>query len=175
MKCILPAFAVMLYGTGKVYGDVTCAKPCDVANPCGDGKAQQSVCASPNITNWDTFGLDGETSFVGCSAAICETQCATMNATLDMDNQNGTYCFNKDKNMYSDKDLAEVSAISRGCGGSHFMSGAQLHMVGSSHPACDGTYTEEGVAFSVTSSAGSKVAFTAIYLAASAVALSVLN
>lgn len=174
-KSFLPVFAVLIYGIGKVYGGAYCAKVCDNDDPCGNGKAQQTTCASPNITDWETFGLNGEHNFVGCSKAVCEAECANMNATLPMDNQNGTFCFSMERNMFPDEDLAELSAVARGCDGSHFMTAMGLFMVGSYHTACDESYSEVGLAFtsaeSEITSAGSKVALMAVSFAVSAVCL----
>lgn len=170
-KMILPAFVILFCRIESVYSGAYCAKVCG-EDPCGNGKAQQATCASPNIANWETFGFDGERNFVGCSMDVCEAECVNMNATLEMDNQNGTFCFSMERKMYSDKDLAELSAISRGCTGNHFMTSSQLYMIGDSHPACDETYSEEGFAFT---SSGSKITFTAIAFAASALGLFVLT
>lgn len=147
-----------------------CVKACVGEDPCGDGKAQQQTCASPNITNWDTFDVAEGTSFVGCSHSVCDTACAAMNSTLTMDIQDGTICFPMSDSMmlYEDRDLAEMCAVSKGCSGSHFMSMSGKWMPGSSHTACDASYVEEGLAF--TSSA-TKVSLYFVFITGISAAL----
>jgi hypothetical protein len=54
-----------------------------------------------------------------------------------------TWCLVKDKTMWMNADQANMAAISRGCSGSHEMNGMYMH--GSTHMACQATYTAGGV------------------------------
>jgi hypothetical protein len=55
--------------------------------------------------------------------------------------------------MFMKKDYALMSAVSRGCSGSHEMGmdGVDMHMHGDMHGECDDSYSDVGVTFSASS------------------------
>merc|ERR1712038_592710 len=117
-----------------------------------------------------TFGYDSQSAlpdgFVGCTESVCEMACmsvAMSNSTAEMEIVTGsdsskTWGFQpKDTNdgMFMMKDLAEMSAISRGCSGSHAMNGMYMH--GSGHEACMSSYDDHGVVFGDDPESGSSL------------------
>lgn len=168
------AVALFLSNVENSYAhEAYCVRACVGEDPCGDGKAQQQTCVSPNVTNWNTFDFAEETTVVGCSHTVCDAVCDGMNSTLIMDIVDGTICFpmSQDTMLYEDRDLAEICAISKGCSGSHFMSMSSKWMPGSSHMMCAASYVENGIAF--TSSA-TDVSLSFAFLAGISVVLNSL-
>ena len=141
-----------------------CARPCvgvsagasitDV-DPCGDGMGQSGFCTPVSLEEPDAFGVNGTAvpdAFLGCSHDVCAAFCGTMSAPEDGSlptstvTDDGTICFPRTDmmdGMYMSKDDAELSAVARGCSGSHSM--GEMVMVGSTHPACASSYSKEGV------------------------------
>lgn len=147
-----------------------CARPCvgvgagasitDV-DPCGDGMGQSGFCTPisglEDPTAFGYAGADGDgaavpDAFLGCSHAVCAASCGDMAAPEDgmlptaTVAEDGTVCFPRTAmmdGMYMSKDDAELSAVARGCSGSHAM--GEMVMVGSTHPACASSYSKEGV------------------------------
>mmetsp|Transcript_13809 Transcript_13809/g.21042 ORF Transcript_13809/g.21042 Transcript_13809/m.21042 type:complete len:229 (-) Transcript_13809:60-746(-) len=141
---------------GDTMGDemisVYCAKPCSSPDesPCGEGNGQTASCISIShddmsaVTSRDHSG----SSFLGCSHAVCKSSCATADMDKKSDvTDDGTICFPNNMEMsdemFMDKETAELAAIARGCEGTHLMSN-NMHMVGSSHMACNGKYSYGG-------------------------------
>ena len=141
-----------------------CARPCvgvgagagitDI-DPCGDGMGQSGFCTSVFLEDPDAFGINGTAApdaFLGCTHEVCAATCGTMAAPEDGSlptsnvTDDGTVCFPRTDmmdGMYMSKDDAELSAVARGCSGSHSM--GEMVMVGSTHPACASSYSKEGV------------------------------
>ena len=144
---------------------VFCVSECDdvnAADPCGDKSGQQAKCISSDfISMSETFGYSSNdslpTGFLGCSGSVCDDVCAGVNMTepitikTDSVTAVKTFCFPKrDSAMFMTEDLAELSAISRGCEGSHKM--GDMYMHGSTHAACMDKFSEDGVKFDPDSS-----------------------
>ena len=138
--------------TGEEMISVYCAKPCSSPNenPCGEGKGQTSSCITLSHDNMSeaTSRDHSDVSFLGCSHAVCISSCATADMDQKSDvTSDGTTCFPNNMEMsdqmFMDKDIAELAAIARGCEGTHLMSN-NMHMVGSSHMACNGKYSYDG-------------------------------
>ena len=140
-----------------------CARPCvgvsagasitDV-DPCGDGMGQGGFCTPVSLEDPTAFGNGTAVpdAFLGCTHEVCATSCGTMAAPEDGSlptstvADDGTVCFPRTQmmdGMYMSKDDAELSAVARGCAGSHSM--GEMVMVGSTHPACASSYSKEGV------------------------------
>lgn len=146
-----------------------CATECtaeNADNPCTDGKAQQASCSSTDfISMFDIFGYASQDAlpngFVGCKDATCDSVCAGIDVTAHMtivtDATTGvkTFCFpERSSEMFVKEDLAEMSAISRGCSGAHEMN--LMYMHGASHQDCVDSYSLAGVDFGKTDSASAK-------------------
>lgn len=143
------------HGDGE---DIYCAIDCKSTpeDPCGDKMGQTSGC----------LAIGGDTFMVGCSltacAKLCEGEDDDMSSSMDMKNDTTTmmdsnmnkstmkkelYCFKKSgSNMFMKESMAEISAVSRGCAGSHTMQD-NMFMIGASHIACESSYTKEGITF----------------------------
>mmetsp|Transcript_6282 Transcript_6282/g.9520 ORF Transcript_6282/g.9520 Transcript_6282/m.9520 type:complete len:201 (+) Transcript_6282:197-799(+) len=148
------------HGHSEHESDIFCATECTEGNnadPCGDGKGQQESCTEGTsfITMFDKFGYSNQTAlpngFLGCSLHACEDLC--MSAIMDTnwtepmkvvtaDDGVKTFCFADGNGMFMSKDLAEMSALTRGCSGSHFMDPMYKH--GSNHAACVDSYHPDG-------------------------------
>ena len=147
--CLRPCVGV---GAGASITDV---------DPCGDGMGQSGFCTPisglEDPTAFGYAGADGDgaavpDAFLGCSHAVCAASCGDMAAPEDgvlptaTVAEDGTVCFPRTAmmdGMYMSKDDAELSAVARGCSGSHAM--GEMVMVGSTHPACASSYSKEGV------------------------------
>jgi len=129
-----------------------CVKACSTTNedPCGNGKGQSSACTDVSLELPAAFGFDPSdppSSFLGCTNDVCADECAAMETTALADIQGDTVCFPvKDTmdGMFPTKDDAELAAVARGCVGSHSMGNMGV-MIGSTHTACESSFTKEGV------------------------------
>ena len=161
---LVSALTLMSIGMVNSHGGDTanmyCTTECtatNAANPCGDGYGQTSSCNAVNVTMPSSLGYANETElpngFLGCTDSVCLNTCKDVNTTNPLEIVVGsdgakTFCFPKRETgdgMFMMKDVAEVSAVSRGCSGSHQM--GDMYMQGSTHPACAESYHTEGVAF----------------------------
>ena len=159
------------HGHEHEHGDheamMYCTTECTTENaddPCTNGKAQQSTCVNGDFLDMvGIFGYnetEGGQRFVGCSESICESACMGVNMTKPMEvviGSNGikTFCFpNRDTGMFMMEDLAEMSAISRGCSGAHQM--GEMYMHGSMHTSCDDSYEMMGIPFGKDESSSSR-------------------
>jgi len=151
------------HGHGSDEMITYCTTECTANNaddPCTDDKSQQPYCVSPNfITAISNFGYDNTDAnkvpsggFIGCSESICHSACmnVNMNSTMEIvkDSTTGikTFCFpTRSSEMFMKKDEAEMSAISRGCSGSHMMN--SMYMNGAMHGDCSKSYSEMGIPF----------------------------
>jgi len=136
--------------------DVYCATEIvkeNAADPCGDMKGQSSSGLSFTIEDSAIFSYATNDTvpekFLGCAKSVCEVSCEGLDTELAMDVRQKTgeqkfFCFSG-KSMFMQKDRAAMSAISRGCSGTHEMSGKYMH--GEGHMTCDSSYTESGVDF----------------------------
>lgn len=167
---------------GESHDDdhVYCVSECadvNAADPCGDMSGQQAKCVSSDfISMAGTFGYNSmdalPTGFLGCSGPVCDDVCAGVNMTEPMtiktDSATGvkTFCLPKrESQMFMMEDLAEMSAISRGCEGSHKM--GDMYMHGSSHAACMNSFTEDGVKFGAESSSSRHFVGVPLFIVAS--------
>ena len=116
------------------------------------------IISAPSGLGYD-LTMDMPSGFVGCSLSICETACmdANMTKSMDivMDEATGvkTFCFPKKETgdgMFMMEDIAEISALSRGCSGSHKM--GEMFMYGSMDHTCMDSYDEYGIKFGPESS-----------------------
>jgi len=151
-----------------------CVRPCsgvgagtsiiDV-DPCGDGMGQSGFCTPVSLEDPAAFGFNDavpDAWFLGCSHQVCAASCGTIDAPDDGKlpsstlSDDGTVCFprtDRMDGMYMGKDDAELSAVARGCSGSHAM--GDMVMVGSTHPACASSYSKNGVMLGSFPEAGS--------------------
>jgi len=130
----------------EAKAELFCAIDCSSSpdDPCGDLKAQTPTCTEMGV----------ERKLVGCSLQVCKKACAGIDASLPMAiAKEGVYCFpgKEGMSMYKDEDVAEISAISQGCKGSHKMS--DDYTIGAMHGTCGSSYQEEGVTFGEITSA----------------------
>lgn len=128
---------IMMHVNDKasVYCVKECANPDD--NPCGEGNGQASSCTSVTLSAGTTK------HYLGCSLAVCESSCPEDVMTVTDD---GTNCFKQDDIVFISQQVAELAAVARGCSGTHIMKDdiGDMHMIGTSHMACQGTYQASG-------------------------------
>jgi len=121
-----------------LYCAVGCLSSPD--DPCGDGMAQTSSCSST---------IESGKHMVGCALTACQKLCNGIHKESDVNMaDDDVYCFPSKVGMamYTQQEIAEISAISRGCEGAHEMQGT-MYMIGATHMACEGAYKREGVTF----------------------------
>ena len=164
--------SVNAHGDDAHEPEVYCTSECKIENaadPCGDGKGQQSSCVDTDfITMFSSLQYSNITDlprgFLGCSMSICETACKDINMTKPMEivtaDTNGIKMFclpakDTGDGMFMLKDLAEMSALSRGCSGSHQM--GSMYMNGDMHSACMDSYNKDGIKFGEPESSSSRV------------------
>merc|ERR1712176_718174 len=133
-----------------------CATEClaDDADPCGDKFGQMATCTATSSDDWEdekeNLGYDVDSTlpsgFLGCTKESCASYCSSATGTFDAVETDGkkTFCFDGTE-MFNNKDHAEMSAISRGCGGSHMMGSSYMH--GSGHMTCSNSYQDDGVPY----------------------------
>ena len=146
----------------SVYCATGCGGDSSKYDPCGDGQGQSTMCTDVELTTIVDFGYtsatDVPTSFLGCSKAKCEEVCKGYDASSEMSVVDDFFCFPSGtdgmmQGMFMKKDYALMSAVSRGCSGSHEMAmgGMDMHMHGGMHGECDDSYSDVGVTFSASS------------------------
>ena len=114
-------------------------------NNCGDDAGLTNTCTSyadAGISNTENVATEPPASqpagFLGCSAHDCDALCSSSGVT-DADpikymSDSKTWCIEKDKTMFSHADKARMSALARGCTGSH--AHGSMHMHGDTHEEC---------------------------------------
>ena len=148
-------------------------------NNCGDDAGLTSTCTSyadAGISNTENVATEYPASapagFLGCSAHDCDTLCSNSGVT-DADpikymSASKTWCIEKDKTMFSHEDKARMSALARGCTGSH--AHGSMHMHGDTHEECESD--DDHSDHSSSSSSGTTFLFG--LLSASAVAFALM-
>ena len=148
-------------------------------NNCGDDAGLTSTCTSyadAGISDLENVAMPFLTSqlagFLGCSAHDCDTLCSSSGVT-DADpikymSASKTWCIEKDKTMFSHEDKARMSALARGCTGSH--AHGSMHMHGDTHEECESD--DDHSDHSSSSSSGTTFLFG--LLSASAVAFALM-
>ena len=148
-------------------------------NNCGDDAGLTSTCTSyadAGISNTENVATEYPASapagFLGCSAHDCDTLCSSSGVT-DADpikymSASKTWCIEKDKTMFSHEDKARMSALARGCTGSH--AHGSMHMHGDTHEECESD--DDHSDHSSSSSSGTTFLFG--LLSASAVAFALM-
>ena len=148
-------------------------------NNCGDDAGLTSTCTSyadAGISNSENvatgFPASVPAGFLGCSAHDCDTLCSSSGVT-DADpikymSASKTWCIEKDKTMFSHEDKARMSALARGCTGSH--AHGSMHMHGDTHEECESD--DDHSDHSSSSSSGTTFLFG--LLSASAVAFALM-
>ena len=132
--------------------NVFCVKACSSTNedPCGDGMGQRPACTAVTLQNPTEYGFDASnppSTFLGCSYDVCANVCAGTDPNSASDLQGDTICFPRMESMdgmFALNDDANLAAVARGCVGSHSM-GEMGIMIGSTHIACESTFTKGGV------------------------------
>ena len=149
-------------------------------NNCGDDAGLTSTCTSyadagiSDLENVATpFPASQPAGFLGCSAHDCDTLCSSSGVTdadpiKYMGDASKAWCIEKDKTMFSHEDKARMSAIARGCTGSH--AHGSMHMHGDTHEEC--ASDEDHSDHSSSSSSGTTFLFG--LLSASAVAFALM-
>ena len=149
-------------------------------NNCGDDAGLTSTCTSyadagiSDLENVATpFPASQPAGFLGCSAHDCDTLCSSSGVTdadpiKYMGDASKAWCIEKDKTMFSHEDKARMSAIARGCTGSH--AHGSMHMHGDTHEECESD--EDHSDHSSSSSSGTTFLFG--LLSASAVAFALM-
>ena len=134
-------------------------------NNCGDDAGLTNTCTSyadAGISNPENvatgFPASVPAGFLGCSAHDCDTLCSNSGVT-DADpikymSASKTWCIEKDKTMFSHEDKARMSALARGCTGSH--AHGSMHMHGDTHEECasDEDHSDHSSSSSSPSSSG---------------------
>ena len=108
---------------------------------------------------------------LGCSAHDCDTLCSSQVTDADpikYMSASKTWCIEKDKTMFSHEDKARMSALARGCTGSH--AHGSMHMHGDTHEECESD--DDHSDHSSSSSSGTTFLFG--LLSASAVAFALM-
>ena len=148
-------------------------------NNCGDDDGLTSTCTSyadAGISNPENvatgFPASVPAGFLGCSAHDCDTLCSSSGVTdadpiKYMGDASKAWCIEKDKTMFSHADKARMSALARGCTGSH--AHGSMHMHGDTHEEC-----ESDDDHSDHSSSSSGTTFLFGLLSASAVAFALM-
>ena len=148
-------------------------------NNCGGDAGLTSTCTSyadAGISNTENVATEYPASvpagFLGCSAHDCDTLCSSSGVT-DADpikymSASKTWCIEKDKTMFSHEDKARMSALARGCTGSH--AHGSMHMHGDTHEECESD--DDHSDHSSSSSSGTTFLFG--LLSASAVAFALM-
>jgi len=149
-------------------------------NNCGDDAGLTSTCTSyadARISNPENVATQGfpasqPAGFLGCSAHDCDALCSSSGVTdadpiKYMGDASKAWCIEKDKTMFSHADKARMSALARGCTGSH--AHGSMHMHGDTHEEC-----ESDDDHSDHSSSSSGTTFLFGLLSASAVAFALM-
>ena len=149
-------------------------------NNCGDDAGLTSTCTSyadAGISDPENVATPFPTSqpagFLGCSAHDCDTLCSSSGVTdadpiKYMGDASKAWCIEKDKTMFSHEDKARMSALARGCTGSH--AHGSMHMHGDTHEECESD--DDHSDHSSSSSSGTTFLFG--LLSASAVAFALM-
>lgn len=149
-------------------------------NNCGDDAGLTSTCTSyadAGISNTENVATEYPASapagFLGCSAHDCDTLCSSSGVTdadpiKYMGDASKAWCIEKDKTMFSHEDKARMSALARGCTGSH--AHGSMHMHGDTHEECESD--DDHSDHSSSSSSGTTFLFG--LLSASAVAFALM-
>ena len=149
-------------------------------NNCGDDAGLTSTCTSyadAGISDSKNVATPFPTSqpagFLGCSAHDCDTLCSSSGVTdadpiKYMGDASKAWCIEKDKTMFSHADKARMSALARGCTGSH--AHGSMHMHGDTHEECESD--DDHSDHSSSSSSGTTFLFG--LLSASAVAFALM-
>ena len=154
---LFTSFLAFMLNAPCAMADVYCATGCESDDPCGDGKGQNTECTDLELTTIDDFGYTNiaevPSSFLGCSKAKCEEVCSGVDMSLDMTVMDGFLCFPEKSmmdGMFPKEDYALMSAVSRGCSGSHEMkmNGMVVYMHGDMHGDCADSFSDVGVTFS---------------------------
>ena len=146
-------------------------------NNCGADDGLTSTCTSyadaaiSDLANVATpFPSSAPAGFLGCSASDCDTLCSSSGVTdanpIKYMSASKAWCFEKDKTMFSHEDQARMSALARGCAGSH--AHGAMHMHGDTHEACESDHSDH------SSSSGTFPTFLFGLISASAVAFALM-
>ena len=150
-------------------------------NNCGDDAGLTNTCTSyadAGISNTENVATEPPASqpagFLGCSAHDCDALCSSSGVT-DADpikymSDSKTWCIEKDKTMFSHADKARMSALARGCTGSH--AHGSMHMHGDTHEEC--ASDEDHSDHSSSSSPSSSGTTTFLFSLVSAIAVALM-